>query len=109
MATPSGALCSEQIEVGRDIQGESALPSSIAPLAPEDRQTQNADSRPPGETPLPKMQLTLLLLTMMAEPISSTVILPFVNQLVQETGVTGGDERKTGYFAGLIVSSLFLS
>lgn len=55
------------------------------------------------------MQLTLLLLTMMAEPISSTVILPFVNQLVRETGVTGGDERKTGYFAGLIVSPLFCS
>ncbi|EIW57758.1 MFS general substrate transporter [Trametes versicolor FP-101664 SS1] len=55
------------------------------------------------------MQLTLLLLTMMAEPISSTVILPFVNQLVRETGVTGGDERKTGYFAGLIESLFYVT
>ncbi|KAJ8496604.1 hypothetical protein ONZ51_g991 [Trametes cubensis] len=55
------------------------------------------------ETPLPKMQLFILLYLQLAEPITSTVIYPFVNQLVRETGVTGGDERKTGYFAGLIV------
>lgn len=105
MATPSGAPGPQQIEVGLDAQSESVLPSSIVALAPEDQQTRNVDSRPPGETPLPKMHLTLLLLTRMAEPISSTVVLPFVNQLVRETGVTGGDERKTGYFAGLIVSA----
>lgn len=56
-------------------------------------------------TPLPKLQLFILLYLQLAEPITSTVIYPFVNQLVRETGITGGDERKTGYFAGLIVRS----
>lgn len=58
---------------------------------------------PDVETPLPKLQLFILLYLQLAEPITSTVIYPFVNQLVRETGITGGDERKTGYFAGLIV------
>ncbi|KAM5544548.1 hypothetical protein V8D89_001446 [Ganoderma adspersum] len=59
------------------------------------------------ETSLPKWQLFSLLYLQLAEPITSTVIYPFVNQLVRQTGVTGGDERKTGYFAGLIESSFY--
>jgi MFS family permease len=55
-------------------------------------------------TPLPKFQLFIVLLVQFAEPITGTVIYPFINQFVRETGVTGGDERKTGYFAGIIVS-----
>ncbi|KAH9902895.1 major facilitator superfamily domain-containing protein [Cubamyces lactineus] len=59
------------------------------------------------ETPLPKLQLFILLYLQLAEPITSTVIYPFVNQLVRQTGVTGGDERKTGYFAGLVESCFY--
>ncbi|KAI9066068.1 MFS general substrate transporter [Trametes sanguinea] len=59
------------------------------------------------ETPLPKLQLFILLYLQLAEPITSTVIYPFVNQLVRQTGITGGDERKTGYFAGLIESCFY--
>ncbi|OJT01793.1 hypothetical protein TRAPUB_7849 [Trametes pubescens] len=58
-------------------------------------------------TPLPKLQLFILLYLQLAEPITSTVIYPFVNQLVRETGITSGDERKTGYFAGLIESCFY--
>lgn len=54
----------------------------------------------PVPTPLPKLQLFILFYIQLAEPIASTVIYPFVNQLVRQTGVTKGDERKTGYFAG---------
>jgi hypothetical protein len=57
----------------------------------------------PQPTPLPKVQLAILLLVQMPEQLSATVIYPFVNQLVRSTGITGGDERKTGYYAGLIV------
>lgn len=57
-------------------------------------------------TPLPKMQIFIIMLVMLAEPISSTVIYPFVNQFVRDTGITGGDERKVGHYAGFIVSSL---
>jgi hypothetical protein len=51
-------------------------------------------------TPLPKLQLFILFYVQLAEPIASTVIYPFVNQLVRATGITDGDEKRTGYFAG---------
>jgi hypothetical protein len=61
---------------------------------------------PTKRTPLPKLQLFILYLIQFSEPVTATVIYPFVNQLVRETGVTRGDERKTGYFAGIIVSGI---
>ncbi|THH19232.1 hypothetical protein EW146_g1881 [Bondarzewia mesenterica] len=60
-------------------------------------------------TPLPKGQIAILLLIQMAEPITSQSILPFINQLVSELGITGGDERKVGYYAGLIESLFFMA
>lgn len=82
------------------VVGEDALltelPSETVPSSP-------LSAPDVEETPLPKLQLFILLYLQLAEPITSTVIYPFVNQLVRETGITGGDERKTGYFAGLIV------
>ena len=51
-------------------------------------------------TPLPKVQLLTLMLIQLAEPIVCKVIFPFVNQFVRSTGITGGDERKIGYFGG---------
>ena len=58
-------------------------------------------------TPLPKVQLALLLYLQLAEPITSTVIYPFVNQLVRRTGITKGDDGKTGYFVGAIVRMIY--
>ena len=55
-------------------------------------------------TPLPKLQLFVVFLIQFAEPVTATVIYPFVNQFVRETGITGGDEAKTGYYAGIVVS-----
>ena len=54
-------------------------------------------------TPLPKFQIFIVLLIQFAEPITGVVIYPFINQFVRETGITNGDERKTGYYAGIIV------
>jgi hypothetical protein len=54
-------------------------------------------------TPLPWSQLFIVYLVQFAEPVTAAVIFPFINQFVRETGITGGDEKKTGYFAGLIV------
>jgi hypothetical protein len=54
-------------------------------------------------TPLPKFQIFIVFLIQLAEPITALVIYPFVNQFVRETGITNGDERKTGYYAGIIV------
>jgi len=54
-------------------------------------------------TPLPKFQIFIVLLIQFAEPITALVIYPFINQFIRETGITNGDERKTGYYAGIIV------
>jgi hypothetical protein len=57
-------------------------------------------------SPLPKFQLSLVLLIQFAEPITALVIYPFINQFVRETGITKGDENRTGYYAGIIVSTI---
>ncbi|KAF8069881.1 major facilitator superfamily domain-containing protein [Lyophyllum atratum] len=59
--------------------------------------------------PLPLVQLIILLLIQFSEPVTSTVIYPFVNQFVRDTGITRGDEKKTGYYAGIIESIFFFS
>ena len=69
-------------------------------------------------TPLPKLQIAILLLVQLAEPICSQCIYPFtpqvirrsVNthsntrltyfQLINELGITGGDQKKVGYYTG---------
>lgn len=63
--------------------------------------------RPQKRTPLPMGQIAILLLVQMAEPITSQSILPFINQLISELDITGGDERKIGYYAGFVESLFF--
>ena len=66
----------------------------------------NAPTVPPisdKRTPLPILQMSILFLIQFSEPVAGLVIYPFINQFVRETGVTQGDERKTGYYAGIIV------
>lgn len=58
-------------------------------------------------TPLPKFQLGALLLVQLSEPIASASIFPYINQLITELDITGGDKRKVGYYAGLIESLFF--
>ncbi|KAF8886149.1 major facilitator superfamily domain-containing protein [Infundibulicybe gibba] len=62
-----------------------------------------------GPTPLPKVQIAIVLLLQLCEPIMSHSIYPYINQLVSELDITGGDERKVGYYAGLIESLFFLT
>ncbi|KAJ6557545.1 major facilitator superfamily multidrug-resistance, DHA1 sub-family [Mycena capillaripes] len=64
---------------------------------------------PIKRTPIPKFQLFILLLIQFAEPVTGLVIYPFVVQFVRDTGITGGDETKTGFYAGLLESSFFLT
>lgn len=82
-----------------DIDGRNLATTKI--IIKSDGQTNpNTNTYDNHRTPLPKLQLAILFYIQLAEPIASTVIYPFVNQLVRKTGVTRGDERKTGYFAG---------
>ncbi|KAF9478324.1 MFS general substrate transporter [Pholiota conissans] len=58
-------------------------------------------------TPLPKMQIAIVMLVQVCEPIAAQSIFPYINQLISELDVTGGDERKVGYYAGMIESLFF--
>ncbi|KAF8875781.1 major facilitator superfamily domain-containing protein [Infundibulicybe gibba] len=60
-------------------------------------------------TPLPKVQIGIALLLQLSEPIASQSIYPYINQLISELDITGGDERKVGYYAGLIQSLFYLT
>ncbi|KAH9169683.1 MFS general substrate transporter [Lactarius sanguifluus] len=62
---------------------------------------------PRAKTPLPISQIVILLLLQLCEPITSHSIKPYINQLVSELPVVDGDEKKVGYYAGLIVSLYF--
>ncbi|KAF8074654.1 major facilitator superfamily domain-containing protein [Lyophyllum atratum] len=68
-------------------------------------QTQADDE--PYTTPLPKLQLFIIIFIQIAEPVTSTVIYPFVNDLVRALGITNGDEKKTGYYVGLVESIFY--
>ena len=70
----------------------------------EEEPAPSIEDRKTERTPLPRLQLAIVFLIQFAEPVTATVIYPFVNQLVRETGITGGDEAKTGYYAGIVVS-----
>ncbi|KAH8979282.1 MFS general substrate transporter [Lactarius akahatsu] len=62
---------------------------------------------PRMKTPLPITQMVVLFLLELCEPITSQSIKPYINQLVSELPIVGGDERKVGYYAGIIVSLFF--
>ncbi|KAF8265571.1 major facilitator superfamily domain-containing protein [Lactarius quietus] len=62
---------------------------------------------PRTETPLPITQVVVLVLLQLCEPIAFQSIRPYINQLVSELPVTGGDERKVGYYAGLMMALYF--
>ncbi|KAK0218324.1 major facilitator superfamily multidrug-resistance, DHA1 sub-family [Armillaria nabsnona] len=61
------------------------------------------------QTPLPRWQLLTVFLVQLAEPITATVIFPFAPEFIRRTGITGGDETKTGYYAGFIESAFYIA
>ncbi|QRV75720.1 major facilitator superfamily transporter [Ceratobasidium sp. AG-Ba] len=81
------------------------LESEISPT----RYDEEHDREPTAVTPLPMKQISILLLMQFAEPIASSVIFPFISELVNSTGITGGDSSKIGYYAGLIESTFFFT
>ncbi|KAJ6455388.1 major facilitator superfamily domain-containing protein [Mycena sanguinolenta] len=55
------------------------------------------------------MQLFIVFLIQLAEPITASVIYPFIAEFVRDTGIIHGDEAATGYFAGIIESVFFMA
>ncbi|KAG8928307.1 hypothetical protein FRC03_000826 [Tulasnella sp. 419] len=67
------------------------------------------DDYPFEITPLPMNQIRILLFGQLPEPLVASVLFPFINELVGLVGVTGGDDRKIGYYAGLVESLFFFA
>ncbi|KAJ7284449.1 major facilitator superfamily domain-containing protein [Mycena rebaudengoi] len=66
-------------------------------------------SRPKQQapTPLPKLQLSIIMIVQICGPLASQSIYPYINQLISELDITGGDKRKVGYYACFTQESLF--
>ncbi|KAL5503784.1 hypothetical protein ACEPAH_7855 [Sanghuangporus vaninii] len=60
-------------------------------------------------TPLAASQFAALIFVLLSEPVTSQSIYLFINDLVKWLDVIGRDERKAGYYAGLLVESLFFA
>ncbi|KAF8574316.1 MFS general substrate transporter [Ramaria rubella] len=101
-----GLRCSEPTCLS--IAGQYRLFSQLPPLR-QMRGNGHTEEPPLHITPLPKLQLFILLYLQLAEPITGFVIFPFINQLIFEYGITDGDEKKVGYYAGTVSSLFFLT
>ncbi|KDQ11882.1 hypothetical protein BOTBODRAFT_113712 [Botryobasidium botryosum FD-172 SS1] len=75
--------------------------SEESPLLPTNKEA-------PSDS-LPRLQFSLVLLLRLAEPITATVIFPFINELVGDLDITGGNAKAVGYYVGLIESIFFLT
>jgi len=53
--------------------------------------------------PYPRWPLFIAFMTQFSEPITAMVVYPFAPALVRSIGVTHGNEKVTGYYAGIIV------
>ncbi|KAG2153126.1 MFS general substrate transporter [Suillus bovinus] len=65
-------------------------------------------SRKPA-TPLPRLQIGVLMMLELAESIALTSIYPYINQFIRELDITGGDDAAVGYYVGLIDSLFYLA
>ncbi|KAJ8595484.1 MFS general substrate transporter [Rhizopogon salebrosus TDB-379] len=78
-----------------DSSDSPGMASETTPLVPA------AASKKP-RTPLPKLQIGILMILQLVEPIASMSIFP-------ELGITGGDDAAVGYYAGIIESLFFVA
>ncbi|KAG2751110.1 MFS general substrate transporter [Suillus brevipes Sb2] len=85
-----------------DTSDSHMIASETTPLFPRE-----ATKKP--KTPLPKRQICILMMLQLAEPIASTSIFPYINQLISELGITGGNDAAVGYYAGIIESLFFVA
>ena len=62
--------------------------------------------KPLKMTPIPKLQLAILCLLRMLEPIGFTQLFPYVNEMVVKLNIVD-DPSKAGFVSGLVVSTWF--
>ncbi|KAG1876636.1 MFS multidrug-resistance DHA1 sub-family [Suillus subalutaceus] len=68
----------------------------------------NALAKKP-QTPLPWRQFSMVLVSQIAEPMTSQVISPFAPQLIRDIGITHGDEALVSFYVGLLHSLFFVT
>ncbi|KAG1767185.1 MFS general substrate transporter [Suillus placidus] len=85
-----------------DTSNSPRLTSETTPLVPA-----GASKKP--KTPLPKLQIGILMTLQLVEPIASMSIFPYINQLIKELDITAGDDAAVGYYAGIIESLFFVA
>ncbi|QRV84193.1 peptide/nitrate transporter [Ceratobasidium sp. AG-Ba] len=86
----------------------SPRPPSPAILYEEHDEVSEKPTLQPRATPLPRLQVSILLFMLLSEPCTAAVLLPFINNLVYEVGITHGDKSKVGLCwsdSGLALSS----
>ncbi|KAG8943142.1 hypothetical protein FRC03_002645 [Tulasnella sp. 419] len=82
----------------------SSISGTSTPVSLED-DTEQQLLKPTPKTPLPKLQLAIICISRLAEPIAYTQIFPYINQMVEELHVTD-KPSEIGFYSGL-VDSLF--
>ncbi|EIM82631.1 MFS general substrate transporter [Stereum hirsutum FP-91666 SS1] len=65
-----------------------------------DEQSTLLPKKGPAVTPLPRMQIIILLVMRVTEPVSYTLIFPFVNKMMEE--IAGIPPSQVGYYAGVV-------
>ncbi|KAG2075779.1 MFS general substrate transporter [Suillus decipiens] len=85
-----------------DTSNSPRITNETTPLVP-------AEISKKPKTPLPKLQIGILMILQLVEPIASMSIFPYINQLIRELGITGGDDAAVGYYAGIIESLFFVA
>ncbi|KIK35705.1 hypothetical protein CY34DRAFT_561840 [Suillus luteus UH-Slu-Lm8-n1] len=78
-------------------------------IASETTPLVSAEATKKPKTPLPKRQICILMLLQLVDPIASTSIFPYINQLIGELGITGGNDAAVGYYAGIVESLFFVA
>ncbi|KAI8979066.1 major facilitator superfamily domain-containing protein [Mycotypha africana] len=69
---------------------------------------ERADMEDGTPTPLPKMQLFLISIVMLCEPITSSILFPFIYFMLKDFHLSD-DEKEIGYYAGWIASMFFVA
>ncbi|KAF8589036.1 MFS general substrate transporter [Ramaria rubella] len=82
---------------------------SVDTVTPSEDLEEITNSKVDRRTPLPKLQLFVLLYMQLAEPMTTHVMGPFIVQLIMETGITNGDVTKVGYYTGMVDSLFYLA
>jgi hypothetical protein len=99
-----------------------AMPATAPPSPASDEETPLLSSEPPPQktTPVPWAQVWILIVLLLAEPLTSQVIFPFTPevchicilvssfhihplQFVRNVGITHGDESRVGLYVGMMV------